>query len=116
MTLNLRLAILFLTACANLVLGLAVWRKNPDQSVNQRFAFLSVTVAAWALSNGLVNAYAGTPDGIVWARGAFFSAAILPIAFFFFVSVFPSTRPSPPGPLSAVFLAAGAAISILSTT
>ncbi len=111
-----RLAVLLVTTCANLVLGFAVWRKNPTQRVNQSFALFSMTVAAWALSNGLVNAYAGTPAGVIWARGTFVSAAAIPIAFFLFVAVFPAARPNPSAVLSRCLFVAGGVVVLLSTT
>src|SRR2546428_275553 len=111
-----RLAILLLTTCANVVLGIAIWRKKPSQRINQSFALLSLAVGAWALTNGLVNTYAGTPDGVIWARGAFVSAATIPIAFFLFVSVFPTPRPSPSRTLSAILLVCGGIMAVLSAT
>ena len=116
MTLDYRLTILFLTTCANFALGVVVWRKNPSQHVNQRFALLSASVASWVLSNALVGTYAGTPQGILWARAAFVSAALIPIAFFLFVSVFPTPRPSPSRTLSSTLLTGGAVAAILSAT
>jgi PAS domain S-box-containing protein len=113
---DLRLVILLLTTCANLVLGVAVWRKNPRQRVNQSFALLSVTVAAWALVNGFVNAYAETPEGVIWARGAFVSAAAIPIAFLLFVSAFPTPQPAPPRTFSTILFISGGVVAILSTT
>jgi two-component system NtrC family sensor kinase len=115
-SLDQRLVILLLTTCANLVLGLAVWRKNPSQQVNQRFALYSLSVAAWTLSNGLVNTYAATPHGVVWARAAFASASAIPLSFFLFVSVFPTPRPSPSAVLSRVFLISALVIIGLSPT
>ena len=111
-----RLAALLLTSFANLALGFAVWRKNPSQRVNQCFALLTTSIATWALSNGLVNRFAATPDGIIWARAAFVSAAAIPLSFFLFVSVFPTPRPSPPRAISRLFLACALLVVGLSTT
>lgn len=87
------LLILFLTAAANVLLGLAVWLKNPSGRVNRYFGFLSLTLASWTLSNGFVSTYAATPWGIIAARAAFVSASLIPLSFFLFVSVFPSPYP-----------------------
>jgi PAS domain S-box-containing protein len=116
MTLDYRLTILFLTTCANFALGIAVWRKDPSQRVNQRFALLSASVAVWVLSNALVGTYSSTPQGVLWARAAFVSAAVIPIAFFVFVSAFPTPRPAPSPTLSRIFLISGAVVAILSAT
>jgi PAS domain S-box-containing protein len=44
----------------------------------------------------------------VWARLAFASAALIPIAFLFFASVFPTSRPVPPASVLYGFLTASA--------
>src|SRR6185436_15045714 len=87
------LAILALTAASHAALGVAVWRSQPSGPANRAFACLALTLGAWTLSNGLVTAYADTPWGIVWARSAFFSASLLPLWCFRFVSVFPAPLP-----------------------
>lgn len=111
-----RLVVLLLTSCANLALGIVVWRKNPSQRVNKCFALLSLSVAAWVLSNGLVGSYAGSSAGVIWARATFVSAATMPISFFLFVSVFPTRRPAPSQAVLRAFLICGALVAILSTT
>src|SRR5712692_33360 len=103
-SLDQRLAILLLTTCANLTLGLVVWRKNPSQRVNRRFALLSIAVSGWTLSNGYVITYGHGPAGVIWARTAFLCAAAIPLSFFLFVSVFPTARLSPPPALTRLFL------------
>ena len=111
-----RFIILVLTSLVNVVLGLVVWRNNRTHEVNQRFATYSVAVAAWGLSNALVNTYAASPHGIVWARAAFLSASIIPLSFFLFVSVFPTPTPSPSTLLTRVFLISALTVAGLSTT
>ena len=88
--------VLALTTAAHVVLSIAVWRSHPSGPANRAFAYLALTLGAWALSNGLVNAYAATPWGIVWARSAFFTASLLPLWCFRFVSVFPTSTPPVP--------------------
>lgn len=110
------LLILISTAFANIVLGLAVWLKSPSQRVNKYFGLFSLTLAAWALSNGFVAAYASTPLGIVWARAAFASASLIPLSLFLFVTVFPSPNPAPPKTLTSACLLAGFGAFALSLT
>ena len=86
--------VLGLTTAAHVLLSIAVWRSHPSGAANRAFAYLALTLGGWALSNGLVTAYAATPWGIVWARSAFFSASLLPLWCFRFVAVFPT--PTPP--------------------
>ncbi len=85
--------ILGLTTTAHVVLGVAVWRTQPEGPAHRAFALLSLTLAAWTLSNGLVNAFAASPWGIVWARTAFASASLLPLWCFRFVMAFPVPTP-----------------------
>jgi len=111
-----KLIVLLLTTAANLCLGIIVWRKNPQHQVNQRFALICVTVAAWAASNGLVNAFASSPDGVIWARAAFLSASAIPLAFLLFVLVFPAPTPTPSPRLTRAVLVSGVGVSCLSAT
>jgi len=108
--------ILVLTAIANIILGLAVWLKNPSEVVNKYFGLFSLTLAAWALSNGLVNAHASSPWGVVWARTAFASASLIPLSLFLFVTVFPSSNPATSRALRSVCVAAGFGAFFLSLT
>jgi signal transduction histidine kinase len=91
--------VLGLTTAAHVLLSVAVWRSQPSGAANRAFAYLALTLGAWALSNGLVRAYASTPWGIIWARSAFFSASLLPLWCFRFVSVFPTSTPNIPSQL-----------------
>lgn len=109
-----RLSILLLTSVINLAFGLAVWLKNPSQRVNQYFAFFSLAVAAWTFSNGLVDAYAATPLGILWARIAFVASAAIPLSFLLFVTVFPAPKPTPSKSLVRFWVAAGLAAILAS--
>lgn len=110
------LTISFLTTTAHVVLGTAVWRNQPRQPANQWFAFLSLTLAAWTLSNGLVNAYGGTASGIIWARSAFATASLMPLCFFFFVSEFPSATPRVSVQLRRIIAMSALAIFAISFT
>ena len=115
-SLDQRLAILLLTTCANLALGLAVWWKNPSQLVNRRFALLSIAVSGWTLSNGCVITYGHGLAGVIWARTAFLCAAAIPLSFFLFVSVFPTARPSPAPAVTRLFLICGFVVFGLTAT
>ncbi len=88
-----RLTFIVIAAIANFGLGLFVYLKNPLKAINRHFAFFSLAVAAWTLSNGLVSSYAGYDSGTVWARLAFASASLIPITFLRFADVFPTFQP-----------------------
>jgi PAS domain S-box-containing protein len=113
---NERLLILVLTAAANVLLGLAVWLKNPSESVNRYFGLLSLSLASWTLSNGFVSTYAGTEWGIFAARAAFASASAIPLCFFLFVSVFPSPHAGPSRRAKLIVLVASSVALLLSLT
>lgn len=113
---NDHLLILFLTAAANVLLGLAVWLKNPSERVNRYFGFLSLTLASWTLSNGFVSTYAATQWGIIAARAAFASASLIPLSFFLFVSVFPSPYPVVASQRKLILFVASSTALLLSLT
>ena len=88
-----RLTFIVIAAIANIGLGLFVYLKNPTKQINRHFAFFSLAVAAWTLSNGLVSSYAGSESGYIWARLAFASASLIPVTFLWFSDVFPTSQP-----------------------
>lgn len=88
-----RLVLIVIAALANVGLGGIVYLKGPRHSINRHFAFFSIAVAAWTLSNGLVSSYADSGWGYVWARLAFASASLIPITFLWFSDVFPTSQP-----------------------
>jgi signal transduction histidine kinase len=108
--------ILALTTAAHALLSVAVWRSQPSGAANRAFACLALTLGAWALSNGLVSAYAATSWGIVWARSAFLSASLLPLWCFRFVSVFPTPTPPVSPHLRRVMTACAVASCVASMT
>src|SRR5262245_38504018 len=108
--------VLGLTTAAHILLSIAVWRSHPAGRANRAFAYLALTLAAWALSNGLVRTYADTPWGIIWARAAFFSASLLPLWCFRFVTVFPTSSPQVSQRLYRVMTACAAVSCLASIT
>ena len=103
------LIVLILTTSVYALLGVMVWRSQPSGPAHRAFAYLTLTLGAWTLSNALVATYADTPWGIVWARAAFVSASLLPLWCFHFVSVFPRALPAVSRRVRAVL--AGCAIT-----
>lgn len=108
--------ILVITTSGHLALGIAVWRRQPAERVNQCFAFLCVVLAAWTLANGLVKTYAASPWGFLSARAAFASASLLPFALFSFATVFPTRMTVPSSRVRATVVAAALAAFALSWT
>jgi signal transduction histidine kinase len=108
--------LLSLVAAANIFLGYLVWRRNRSNPVNRYFAMFAVAVAAWTLSNGLVNSYAATPWGVLWARASFASSTVIALSFFLFAGVFPSPSPRTPPALRAICISAGILTTLLSAT
>ncbi|HEV8485379.1 MAG TPA: ATP-binding protein [Blastocatellia bacterium] len=103
-------------ATANLGLGIAIVSRNRRSPIHRYFGFFSFSVASWTLSNGLVSAYPGTEWGYIWGRLAFASASLIPIAFLFFASVFPTAHPTPPPQVLSVFVVAATGALIASLT
>jgi PAS domain S-box-containing protein len=88
-----RLTLIVLAALANFGLGAFIYVKGTRHPINRHFAFFSISVAAWTLSNGLVSSYADSEWGYIWARLAFASASVIPITFLWFSDVFPTSQP-----------------------
>ncbi|MGH6804801.1 MAG: histidine kinase N-terminal 7TM domain-containing protein, partial [Methyloceanibacter sp.] len=82
------------TAVATLALGVVILSKRPKGRIHRSFAAFSFSVAAWTVSNGLVAAYPDAELGYIWGRLAFASASVIPIAFLYFSSVFPTSQPA----------------------
>src|SRR5580704_10414275 len=111
-----RLTFIIIAAIANFGLGAFVYRKGTRNPINRYFAFFSLSVAAWTLSNGLVSVYAGSEWGYVWARFAFAFASLIPITFVWFAEVFPTDQPPAPRRLVQIFTGASTASFIASFT
>jgi PAS domain S-box-containing protein len=110
------LLLTIVSAMANIGLGLAILSRNNRSSIHGYFSIFSFAVAAWTVTNGLVSAYAGTEWGYIWGRLAFASASVIPMAFLFFSSVFPSDEPRPPAVLVRIFLVSSIAAFAASCT
>src|SRR6266542_1536713 len=110
------LALITSVAIANLVLGAGVLFRNPRGLIHRYFALFAWAVACWTLSNGLVSTFAESDIGYLWARLAFASATLIPIAFLQFASVFPSPEPAPSPIVMRVFIGSGAVSLIASLT
>lgn len=113
---NERLAVLLLTALANLLLGIFGWWRRPSSRINQYFAIFSTAVAVWTISNALVSIYAATQWGTFWARAAFAAATIIPLSFFLFVSAFPSGATIRWRPAAVAISVSSATVFLLSFT
>jgi PAS domain S-box-containing protein len=113
---SVHLTLIILAAFANLVLGAAVLFRSPRGLIHRYFAFFSWAVASWTLSNGLVSAFAESNMGYLWARLAFASATLIPMAFLKFASVFPTPEPAPSAIAMRVLMGTGAVTLIASLT
>ena len=113
---NVQLTLIILAAIANLALGVAVLVRNSRGEVHRYFALFSLAVASWTLSNGLVSTFADADTGYVWARLAFVAAAVIPLAFLLFASVFPVADPPPSRPVLRFLVWTGILASLSSST
>lgn len=107
---------LFLAAVVNSWLGIWVWAKGPRDSINRYFGIFALSVAAWTVSNGLVNLHAGTDWGSFWARLAFASASLISMSLFLFTSRFPTPVPHVPKLLMLLTISLGTLALLTSLT
>ena len=109
---------LVLAELTSVVTSSGVWIKSRRTSMGTHFFLFVCTVALWTASNGLVHSFGATPFGPAWGRLAFFFASLIPVSFFLFVRVFPSSEPSTPivRYLQNVWIWSGVLFSFLSLT
>ena len=107
-----------LTSVVTASVGASVWIKSGRTSMGTHFFLFACTVALWTASNGLVHSFGATSLGPLWGRLAFFSASLIPVSFFLFVRVFPSSEPCTPlvRYLQNVWIWSGVLFSLLSLT
>lgn len=85
----LEIAVLSLTALVNLLLGLLVYRKNPESATNRFFFMLTSTFVVWSI----INFASVHPVGLsqLWLiRSVLFCGAFLNLAVFLSFLAFPS--------------------------
>src|SRR5205807_5142300 len=76
-----------LAASLLLVLGLFVLRAQPRRTANRAFAAQTLLIGGWVLS--IIVLHTGSHPGL-WSGVSFASAAMIPSAFFYFTSVYPT--------------------------
>ena len=82
------LALQFLTAIVNFLLGWFLFFKNPRSATNQAFALFAVGVSGWNLTIFLTLIQAGSAT-LLWGRLAFSFAALMATGLLWFVHEFP---------------------------
>lgn len=86
------LAIILLTACINLLLGLISYLKNPNSATNRLLTGLTVIFAAWTVAN-YFSLNSPTADAtLFWIRAVMFITAPLGPTLYIFIKVFPSQQ------------------------
>ncbi|MBI4362858.1 MAG: DUF835 domain-containing protein [Euryarchaeota archaeon] len=77
----------------NLGLGLYVLSKNPKNSTNRLFAFISVTLALWIVSDALMRAAPGPGEAFFWFKAFLLDFGIMSVAIIHFTFLFPRRIP-----------------------
>jgi signal transduction histidine kinase len=96
-------------ALANLVLGTAVFSRQPRNPINRYFGLFSLFVSLWTFSSGMtLDYYSDSQYVVFFGRLTFASAAAIPVAFLLFSTVFPAMAPSPFTQVVRGFVLAGA--------
>ena len=84
--------IIFLSAFANLFLGLLIWSKGKEKLINKVYAILAISIFAWAF--GMVG-YRITENpyhALLWCKSLYASAVVMGGSFLFFTFVFPENK------------------------
>jgi signal transduction histidine kinase len=78
-----------LTAVANLILGLFTYLKNPKSATNKLFAFLTLQISLWAITN-YFSLHASTEAlTLFWIRTVMFIVSALGPTIFLLIKAFP---------------------------
>ncbi len=96
---------LFVVAGLEIGLALAVWLQAPHRRVNRWFAAFAGALAAWGSANALFRLVDEPAASLILARTAFATAALIPVTFFGFASVFPAATTARSRPLQLITLA-----------
>lgn len=84
------LAIILLTACINLLLGLISYLKNPNSATNRLLTCLTIIFAAWTVAN-YFSLNSPTADAtLFWIRAVMFITAPLGPTLYIFIKAFPN--------------------------
>ncbi len=91
--LNIQYLVLALVFLLNVGLGLLIYlKKSPHKRVNVAFSIFSWASAGWILSVLMFFLAEDARWRLFWARMSFVGPSIIPAAFFYFSTVFPSER------------------------
>lgn len=84
--------IIFLSAFANLFLGLLIYSKGSKKLINITYAVLAISIFAWSI--GMVGFRAAYDPGValIWCRFLYAAAIIMGGSFLYFTFVFPRNR------------------------
>lgn len=84
------LAIILLTACINLLLGLISYLKNPNSATHRLLTGLTIIFAAWTVAN-YFSLNSPTADAtLFWIRAVMFITAPLGPTLYLFIKAFPN--------------------------
>lgn len=84
--------VLWVAFLLNLALGFLVYLKEPKRSVNISFSIFTWALSGWILGVSMFFLFKDPTPRLFWARMTFFSASIIPSAFFYFSLIFPQEK------------------------
>lgn len=112
----LALVVASLVAVLNVGLGLGVLLKHPKSDTHRAFAFLTVIVGLWAITNYFSLVAGNETDTLFWIRVVMSATSFLGPAVLLLVYCFPQSNAKMPKPLSLSLFGTAFVTSILSMT
>lgn len=110
------LILALLTAVINLLLGLLAFIKNPKSDTHRLFAFLTLVLAYFAVTN-YFSLHAETLENtLFWIRVVMFGGAFMGPVIFLLVSVFPKNKMNLPTWFTILTLVSALSVGFLSLT
>ncbi len=84
--------VLWIVFLLNFGLGLLVYFRDPKKRINISFSIFTWALAGWILGVSMFFLFKEPELRLFWARITFFSASIIPSAFFYFSLIFPQEK------------------------
>jgi signal transduction histidine kinase len=112
----LALVVALLVTVLNIALGLGVLLKHPKSDTHRAFAFLTVVVGLWSITNYFSLVVGNEADTLFWIRVVMAVTSFLGPAVLILVYCFPQSNAKMPKPFSVGLLGAAFGTAILSMT
>lgn len=111
-----QLVIVFFTALANLILGFAVYRKNPKSATHTLLALIAIVIALWTVTNYFSLNSAVPYQSLFWIQMVMFVTSPLGPLIYLFLTAYPNSELKINPRLALFIVSSIAIVAIISLT